>query len=481
MKRRLLFVLPVVAATVAACTTEVKEERQFVNLSQGVCSFHGEGNEPLAIEVKTSPTEWTVESGASWVTAERTDDRTLTVTVADNNMDAERSATVTVAAGQAVQYIKVVQLAPDSEFATYRRLETMNSGMMSPGGKYLGGFITGRDEETGGYDHTVRFIDLDTGEVKDVGPYPNSLYYLQQVIAVSDQGIVFCVTGTGECLMIDMEGEVVPVPKIPGYNRGWPRVSRTSSDGRYWAGYVGDDSAVYHPVLWTDGVPEILPMPEKNFRGYDFFNGIMARGISADGSIIYGSTWENDDFGMVYWKKEGGEWKVAYAGEDVHRIHPEILEDGEFKRNYTCADGLIVHARMTCASPNGRWLASTYRTETLNEEGTGIVKEQWPAFYNTETGTTTILEEVPGGAGYCVTDDGIAFVSSNVTAGVYDLNTETYLGTIPEWVHNNYGIPIPANGWIEYISPDGRLHGKYVVEDALRGAIALMWYVVPLQ
>ena len=80
-----------------------------------------------------------------------------------------------------------------------------------------------------------------------------------------------------------------------------------------------------------------------------------------------------------------------------------------------------------------------------------------------------------------MTDDGIAFVSSNVTAGVYDLNTETYLGTIPEWVHNNYGIPIPANGWIEYISPDGRLHGKYVVEDALRGAIALMWYVVPLQ
>ena len=65
MKRGLLFVLPVLAAAFAACTTEVKEERQFVNLSQVVCSFHGAGNEPLAIEVKTSPTEWTVESEAS--------------------------------------------------------------------------------------------------------------------------------------------------------------------------------------------------------------------------------------------------------------------------------------------------------------------------------------------------------------------------------------------------------------------------------
>ena len=212
-----------------------------------------------------------------------------------------------------------------------------------------------------------------------MGPYPNSLYYLQQVIAVSDQGIVFCVTGTGECLMIDMEGEVVPVPKIPGYNRGWPRVSRTSSDGRYWAGYVGDDSAVYHPVLWTDGVPEILPMPEKNFRGYDFFNGIMARGISADGSIIYGSTWENDDFGMVYWKKEGGEWKSPM---------PARTCTGYIRRYWRTesSNGIILvptadsACRMTCASPNGRWLASTYRTETLNEEGTGIVKEQWPAF-----------------------------------------------------------------------------------------------------
>ena len=57
-----------------------------------LCSFLAEGNQPLEIDVKASPAEWTVEMGASWVKAERTDDRTLTVTVDDNDTGAERSA-----------------------------------------------------------------------------------------------------------------------------------------------------------------------------------------------------------------------------------------------------------------------------------------------------------------------------------------------------------------------------------------------------
>lgn len=177
-EERIAFVLPVLAAAFAACTTEVKEERQFVNLSQVVCSFHGAGNEPLAIEVKTSPTEWTVESEASWVTAERTDGRTLTITVADNDASAERSTTVTVEAGQAVQHIKVVQLAPDSEIATYRRLEALaNGGVMSPGGKYVAGYTAFIDEsDAAGFRYTVSFIDLDTGELTEVGPFFKSQY-----------------------------------------------------------------------------------------------------------------------------------------------------------------------------------------------------------------------------------------------------------------------------------------------------------------
>ena len=68
------------------------EEVQYVKIGQNLCSFLAEGNQPLEIDVKASPAEWTVEMGASWVKAERTDDRTLTVTVDDNDTGAERSA-----------------------------------------------------------------------------------------------------------------------------------------------------------------------------------------------------------------------------------------------------------------------------------------------------------------------------------------------------------------------------------------------------
>ena len=59
-----------------ACTTDSGEEVQYVKIGQNLCSFLAEGNQPLEIDVKASPAEWTVEMGASWVKAERTDDRT---------------------------------------------------------------------------------------------------------------------------------------------------------------------------------------------------------------------------------------------------------------------------------------------------------------------------------------------------------------------------------------------------------------------
>ena len=106
-----------------ACTTDSGEEVQYVKIGQNLCSFLAEGNQPLEIDVKASPAEWTVEAGATWVKAERTDGRTLTVTVDDNNTGAERSTTISIAADQASQEIRVNQLAKDNEFARYRKLD----------------------------------------------------------------------------------------------------------------------------------------------------------------------------------------------------------------------------------------------------------------------------------------------------------------------------------------------------------------------
>ena len=126
----------------ASCTTGGGEEVQYVKIGQNLCSFLAEGNQPLEIDVKASPAEWTVEAGATWVKAERTADRTLTVTVEDNDTGSERSAVLTVTAGQAVQEIGIRQLAADGAFARFRKLDTFSMGAaMSPSGRYAGGFV----------------------------------------------------------------------------------------------------------------------------------------------------------------------------------------------------------------------------------------------------------------------------------------------------------------------------------------------------
>ena len=84
--------LGITAMVMAGCTENGTSEKQYVYLSDAACTFQSAGNEPFTITVETSPAEWTVEMGASWVKAERTDDRTLTVTVDDNDTGAERSA-----------------------------------------------------------------------------------------------------------------------------------------------------------------------------------------------------------------------------------------------------------------------------------------------------------------------------------------------------------------------------------------------------
>lgn len=47
----------------------------------------------------------------------------------------------------------------------------------------------------------------------------------------------------------------------------------------------------------------------------------MARSISVNGEVIYGTSWDNSDYGMLYWEKEGaGFGRPQWVGEDVREI-----------------------------------------------------------------------------------------------------------------------------------------------------------------
>ena len=126
MKKNAILIRLAAAALVLSggCTTNPAEEVHYVNVSQAACSFLGEGSKPLAIVVDAAPAQWTAEPGASWVKVERTDATTLTVTVDDNDTGTERSADITVQAGEAVRPIRVYQLSKDNSIARYRTTNT---------------------------------------------------------------------------------------------------------------------------------------------------------------------------------------------------------------------------------------------------------------------------------------------------------------------------------------------------------------------
>ena len=493
MKR--LFTTGIAAATLllsclSGCT-KTEETFHYVNLSQVSCSFLGEGNQPLEITVKASPAAYEATPGATWVKATQSEDgKVLILTVDDNDTGAERSTTVTIAAGEALQTITVNQLPKDSAIARYRKLDTFQMGAaMSPSGKYAGGFTASiAPDDSWQYSPTI--VDLETGEVYEFGPYPESLHYLHQTMAITDQGLLFISDGqNGGQIAIDLTGNLF-IPEAPAGFTGKPEIQGTSADGKYWVGFgmkgkVWEDPAPCKALLWIDGVPTELPWPDLNYRNEEVWYGGMARGISANGEIIYGTSWENSDFGMLYWVNDGENTaQPKWVGEDVREVTEITMQMGD-GTEYTTHKvyGCICTANNTKISPNGKWIATSYRTEEPSEDRISFVTSQTAAFYNTETETTTIVSDYGESTGLHVTDDGIAFIgigSLGITScHVYDLNTGTDLGSMADWVYDTYGIIISDTGFIDYVTPDGKyLIGSMPIASA-GGTTYVSWYIAP--
>ena len=468
-----------------SCTDKGQETFHYVNLSQVACSFLGEGSSPLAVDVKASPAQWTATPGATWVKIERTDERTLTITVDDNDTGAERNTTVMIDAGQASQTITVTQLPKDSAFARFRKLDTFQMGAaMSPSGRYAGGFVISIAPDDS-YQYSPTIVDLETDEWHQFGPYPESVYALHQTMAVTDQGLLFISDGTnGGQIAIDLNGDIF-IPEAPADFQFRPEIQGTSADGNFWVGFGKKEAGgLYYPLLWIDGAAQELSLPEKNYREEELRAGVMARSISVNGEVIYGTSWDNSDYGMLYWEKEGaGFGRPQWVGEDVREITPTVMQyqDGT-EYDYNLVNGCICQAQLTKISPSGKWIATTYRTETPSANRQYVEYTYAAAFYNTETGTTTIVEDYGETTGVHVTDDGIGFIgigTLGVSAGkVYDLNTHTDLGDTQDWVYDTYGIVIPG-GYINHISADGRYVLGTSAQSSAGGTSFINWYIAP--
>lgn len=431
MKQPLSLALATLCATMlmmTSCTT--KGDSDFVNCSINDYTMPAEAS-TLTVTVDASG-QYEVMPGASWLTVSAQETDSFTLAAGENPDKSPRTTTVTVTCGAAHAQIQIVQLMQETDYR-YRRL-TVHGAAISPSGRYI---VTNTDEIRDGVDGSLlQLIDPYTTEVVATTYIPS---YVSGMSTVTDDGLAFGDLGSITSYSFDIrtgDYAIVPVP-----DSGTPMVSNVSADGTKWAGSVAK-GGTYTPTLWTDGVPAYLPLPETDYRGGNITNRILARGISADGNVIYGNTWVGLDMGMLYWK----DGQVDWVGKDLRKLLTVTDAQGT---EQTLVNGMTCSAEPYNISETGKYIGGTYTQEIdpdTNQAASAVMS--CPAFFNTETGTTTLFEEFPGAGGFACRDNGLAVIIPSMSIGhlstLVNIETKETLGSYQDYILENFGIILPA-------------------------------------
>ena len=486
MKKNVAVVLSAVvtAAVLGSCTDpKGAGEEHFIKVDDAELSFLADDSRSVTVGVRAYPAEWSVESDASWIRYTESEGA-VTITVAPNTGDAERKGVITVTAGQARQEIGIWQLGQSGfDGARYRLLDDLYGNcVISPNGRYAGGYYLDYDEN----DHTIYFpviIDIATDERVVFGPFPKSMFSFSDAMAITSQGTLYIDDSVnGGVVGFTPDGDYFLSQAAPGFS-GATVIEGSALDGRVMVGWGtgSPEGYTYGPVKIVDGEYQPLPLPELNYRGDEHDQGAMARGISANGEIIYGSTWDNEDAGMIWWDAEG---TARYVGEDVRNEREVTMVDWSGSEyTYTLVDGVQTWSGAGQASPDGKWLAGTFTVESLNETRDRINSTYYPAYFNTETGQTTVLEDYEGYGGCGVTDEGFAFMAavggmggSGPVVNLENGATVAY-ASLEEYVQERFGINVPSGGQFKYMAADGSVLLASTVIAAPWGADIATWYV----
>ena len=457
--------------------SQTDKEYQYIRILETTYSFLGSDNEPKVIRIEASP-EWTAKSSSSWIYISDQTENSLTITVQDNDSDTEREGKIMLAAGNAYAEIFISQLPQRYDLPIYNTYGSYDMGAaMSPDGHYCVGTFHELQED-GSYMQTPTFFDLHTGDITKVGPIHNSLFKLEKPMAVTNQGTAFIIDANGGTVAITVDGDTFK-PQAP---EGWKQnahVQGVSEDGRIWVGYACEKPGVSNrPVMWIDGQPQPLEMPETSVRG-GLSNYCLARGCSSDGSIIYGTQWEDLTCGMVYWV----DGKLKRVGEDIFKRETVMIENGKGNlMEYNIVTYISSLAQLNRISPNGKWIAGEYTEETLGPDNQVNIFT-CPAFYNTETETTTVFRDYGGCGVSTVTDDGIGIITNTnygPTSGfMVDIESGTKLQDCLSWIKDNMGITV-TSGYISRFATDGKtVLGNMPVESAGLGLQFTQFSVSP--
>ncbi len=450
--------------TLAACEDEKSD---YIKLSMSSFTFSPEGEEEYTVTVDASGT-WKATYTSTWITVEQDDSRTLRIGAAPTRSNGMRKAQISVTSGFAEEIIEVTQLGTNVIFNILE--QHSQEFIMSPYGTYVCGVKV--ELENLVYYYTPYIIETQTGEITEM----ETVTDMYDAAAVSDTG-VFAVadwTNTAQYYTADGEKKEVAVPD--GFS--YVVVSSMSSDGSIFIGYGWHvEEALYYPIKWTDNQPEILSMPMTDTYGRSVEQGSMARGCSADGSVIYGSCW--DDFAAIYWKGSGS-WQYV-GGGDVINLHTLIVEGYEGLVYIDVVDMPITTAENTMMSTSGRYMAVTYQVNVA--ENRDVATYLYPAILDTETGILDIIRDLPDGFrnawGRTASDHGHLSFACPRSTTFYGYVYDSFKGltrTTSDYLEEEFGFMLQEDeAYIIHYAGEGEaiMGGTYIYQ----GSLMDYWYL----
>lgn len=461
--KKFLFVISTLIILVS-CDKEVLY-KDFVQLSLTSYTFDSTNPQPLEINVKTNnSSEWslTIEEG-DWI--EYTLEPNKIIIIAKSNESSEnRTAKLVVTSGSAKANIDLNQLAYGFS-GTMMDFPLTSLGGISRSGNYAGYVSQTLDEKTDDFIYECYVYNTETCEqIKHTVPtittwegVTTSQYY-DEVKCVSDDGnTILYYNSSATRGLISSNEQTVELQLPDKYINAVPTFF--SSDASVVVGVCRyEEDRMMLPVVWKNGVPEILEVPEFLANGNPIgLSGVLARGCSNDGSVIYGSEWSL--FGLIYWKNG--------TMVDIGSKYAEKLDDGNVALIQT-------HSSSTNISPNGKFIAAYF-----NANGRTLGGIFYPAIVNTETGEATIYREYEGYLGIHAMNDGTLFVErpmSSDGASVIDYKTGE-IKPISEWSKERYGLTITDNRFVQYVNEDEQIFFGMKLINGGVGVLTPNWFL----
>ncbi len=448
----------------AACSDEKSD---YINLSSNSYTFDSKGKETLEINIDAGKA-WSVEMSEEWILEKERDGNKIVIGVESSKSNTIRSAKISFISGEAKETFTVSQLGSNASFAMMDN--NILVGVMSPNGKYVSavrGAIV-----NGAYQYTPYYIATETGQRTE-----KKVLTTQHAMAsaISDEGLLVLSDETSlNSQYYDANDELKKFPVPADFAQAV--IEATSADGRICVGYARNiKEAKYYPIKWVDFQYELLELPATTLTGLEVEEGALARGCSADGSIIYGSVW--DDFAAVYWK----DGKVHYVSQDKINVHDIVINHGFGDMVQKVADRPIFTAAKDRISPNGKYMALEF-VKVIAENKTEKAISS-PGIFDIETGETFILTEIPtkfkDGTGMTVSDNGLLSFgcpAMGTTNGfLYNRQTGKTISA-KEFIEQEYGFSISAEETIvNKITNDGKsILGSTVLAG---GSIIQYWYL----